>query len=217
MEYIKNEDVKSFNLGDYKIPRTWWSRVYEYAFAKTFLSKDVNVLDAGCGLVHPFKLYAKDKVKSIVAIDKDEAIKNAKDDIIEYRHQDIKDLNEKNKYDVVFCLGVLHHDKENLQANLKALKDSLVDDGIIVITFDTTLDINKFKSVVDTLGLEYHKEDKEKPLNAICGTVAKVNVVKTVLRKKEEKPKPVKVEERKTKVEKAPKKKVVTPKRIKKG
>jgi len=150
MQYIKTDDKKLEMLDNLKLPRTWWSRGYEYAFASSFINENANVLDAGCGLVHPFKLFLKDKVKSVVAIDKDEAIKNAVDDVIEYRHQDIKDLTDKDKFDVIFCLGVLHHDKENLEANLKGLKNALATDGIIAITFDNTLDarIERLKPLI---------------------------------------------------------------------
>jgi len=209
MEYIKINDKKYDNLDNFKIPRTWWSRGYEYAFADEFIDKDVNVLDAGCGLVHPFKLYLKDKVKSIVAIDIDEAIKGAVDDVIEYRHQNIKDLTDKDKFDVIFCLGVLHHDKENLEANLKGLKNALATDGIIAITFDNTLDVEVFKKVVDKVGLEYHKEDKEKPKDALVGSPAKISIIKTILKVKEDK-KHIK----KTKVESKPKNKIEKTKTI---
>ena len=40
-----------------KLPESWWSRPYEYAWAKSFVEQDHVVLDAACGVCHPFKFY----------------------------------------------------------------------------------------------------------------------------------------------------------------
>lgn len=209
MKYFRVDDKKIDSLGNFKIPRTWWSRFYEYAFAIDYLDKDLEILDAGCGLNHPFKDFAKDKVKKIVAIDKDENLKLLKDDKIEFRYQNIADLDKKEQFDVVFCLGVLHHDKENLFDNLLGLRNAIKEDGLVIITFDTTLDIDKFKTLVEKVGFEHHLEDEKVPSNAIIGSPAKVNVIKTILKLKSEK-----IENRKTKVEKNPKNKTLRRKNI---
>lgn len=40
-----------------ELPEIWWSRMYEYAWASSFVNDDHVVLDAACGICHPFKFH----------------------------------------------------------------------------------------------------------------------------------------------------------------
>ena len=51
----------------------WWSRPYEYAWAGSF-AEGGTVLDAACGIEHPFKFFLVDRVGEIHACDMEEGI-----------------------------------------------------------------------------------------------------------------------------------------------
>lgn len=110
----------------------WWSRFYEYPWAAQFMRADDVVLDAACGISHPFKFYALDKAREVVALDNDprilrkEAIQadvvndfgQAQVGLVTDRYfTDIQyvlaplekmSLPDK-KFDRVFCISVLEH------------------------------------------------------------------------------------------------------------
>ncbi len=56
------------------LPPAWWSRPYEYTWAKQFTGKEFTVLDAACGLEHPFKYYLVDTCREVFACDIDKRI-----------------------------------------------------------------------------------------------------------------------------------------------
>ena len=70
---IMNKDLlttRFFNTNDkrmdtvvFPLPSHWWSRFYEYAWAAEFCSENDVVLDAACGIPHPFKFYLAGKCK----------------------------------------------------------------------------------------------------------------------------------------------------------
>lgn len=141
-KFFTKKDEKVDKLGTFKIPKTWWSRPYEYAFASTFLDKKDKILDVGCGIEHPFKFFACDIVKEVVALDKDEAIKKLEHKKIKYVHEDILNykIDEKDtKFDKIFCISVLEHTQTFLVEKLTAMKNVLADKGKIIITCDSPL------------------------------------------------------------------------------
>ena len=58
--FIRQSDPQTSKL-IFKLPSTWWSRPYEYAWADKFVEPGDTVLDAACGIAHPFKFYLADK------------------------------------------------------------------------------------------------------------------------------------------------------------
>ena len=54
--------------------KTWWSRPYEYAWASRFADGADTVLDAACGVEHPFKFFLLDRCREVHACDIDERI-----------------------------------------------------------------------------------------------------------------------------------------------
>lgn len=142
-KFFTLKDEKIDKLGSFKIPETWWSRPYEYAFAISFLDKKDKILDVGCGIEHPFKDYAVSKCKEVVALDKDEAIKKMeKNSKIKYVHSDILDYKlkeDETKFDKIFCISTLEHTQTFLVQKLTAMKNVLADKGKIIITCDSPL------------------------------------------------------------------------------
>lgn len=62
------------------LPLTWWSRPYEYAWCSQFAGEQEVVLDAACGISHPFKFYlASNSMREVHACDLDVRILSKKE------------------------------------------------------------------------------------------------------------------------------------------
>lgn len=167
---IMNKDLlttRFFNTNDkrmdtvvFPLPSHWWSRFYEYAWAAEFCSENDVVLDAACGIPHPFKFYLAGKCKETHAIDGDVRItdylelgkaidetfgKNARDNCptefikgVEVKHGNIAQLPyEDGMFDKVFCISALHHiSDDGRQKALAEFRRVLKDDGMIILTID---------------------------------------------------------------------------------
>ncbi len=155
----------------------WWSRPYEYAWASHFAEPDDVVLDAGCGLGHPFKFFLAGRCRETHACDVDPAILSldihtiARDfgveagpalvgDVhrINYACADITNLPYPDGiFDRVFCISVLEHMDE--MAGEQALGEFarvLKPDGLIVITFDfPVIELTHFGVEADKMFLQY--------------------------------------------------------------
>lgn len=118
------------------LPPSWWSRPYEYTWAGAFAASDDIVLDAACGVEHPFKFFLLDHARFVQACDMEDAI--LKKDLILKSIQkefgnDSASLIEKGQYieriqfrkssitklpyedamfDKIFCISVLEHLKD---------------------------------------------------------------------------------------------------------
>jgi hypothetical protein len=116
----------------YPLPTVWWSRGYEYSWARQFADPRATVLDAACGLEHPLKFYLADTCRECHACDRDprllsrEQISNhiglafgepAKN---KFRHRDPKEIHYSvnslsrlpytdQVFDRIFCVSVLEH------------------------------------------------------------------------------------------------------------
>jgi ubiquinone/menaquinone biosynthesis C-methylase UbiE len=139
----------------------WWSRPFEYAWAAEFAESGNVVLDAACGICHPFKFYLADKCKKVHAVDIDPRIsepdliaahiqeifgEEAKNEFlekgmyvdIEAKNASISELPYKNNmFDKVFCISVLEHipDEKKLVV-LKEFRRVLKNAGSIILTMD---------------------------------------------------------------------------------
>ena len=119
----------------FKLLPSWWSRPYEYAWAGTFVEKDDVVLDAACGIEHPFKFYLLDHCREVYACDYDDSILSSKDILnavkdtfgeeasrelpskylnnIHYSKASLTSLPYKDKmFDKIYCISVLEHLKD---------------------------------------------------------------------------------------------------------
>jgi len=125
-KFFTVDDEKLNSLDDFKIPAEWWSRHYEYKFAEKFLKENEVIIDAGCGIEHPFKFYAAKRCKNVYAIDRDKRLETLeKKQNIEYICDNLENFKLKEQVDKIFCISVLEHIPnplpviENFAANMK--------------------------------------------------------------------------------------------------
>lgn len=164
----------------YELPPTWWSRYYEYEWASKFTGAEDTVLDAGCGICHPFKFHLSDVCKEVHACDLDKRIlspeaiinnilndcgnKVSKPALLAYCQKvrfnqcSITSLPyEDKKFDKIFCISVLEHmSSQDIKLSLGEFKRTLRDNGLIVLTFDyPTINLEQFKDTVNEVGLNF--------------------------------------------------------------
>lgn len=155
------EDDAMIQLDDFTIPQEWWSRPFEYQWASKFLKREHVILDAGCGIAHPFKFFASKKVGHVIAVDNDTAIMGLEPvDNIEFVNADISDLNgkvEDESIDTVFCISVLEHMyPQNALDALKEFKRVVKPDGQVILTMDHPyLPTETFINLVNEAGLQF--------------------------------------------------------------
>jgi SAM-dependent methyltransferase len=191
--FFTYEDTKNQDIF-YRLPDHWWSRHYEYIWASHFVEKGDIVLDAACGLGHPFKYYLADKCKEVYACDMDERILDTNEIIKELEYyigkENIDQINlpilsipkfavsdisnlpyEDAKFDAAFCISVMEHieDTEVQLRSLQEFKRVLKDDGKLIITVDyPDVDVESFLSLITASGLQLVGDhDFTKPANAI--------------------------------------------------
>ncbi|MDR6554655.1 class I SAM-dependent methyltransferase [Paenibacillus qinlingensis] len=177
----------------YPLPTTWWSRPYEYAWCSSFANPTDTVLDAACGISHPFKFYLARHCRDTYACDLDPAIatfdsilNEIKTDIGEDAAEQIAAefrINhsfiqasitslpyEENKFDTIFCISVLEHlHPTDAIAALLEFNRTLKDNGRLVLTLDyPTVNLRYFQELVDTTGFEFcGSVDYEQPTDAL--------------------------------------------------
>jgi ubiquinone/menaquinone biosynthesis C-methylase UbiE len=115
----------------YPMPRHWWSRPYEYAWAAAFAGPDDVALDAACGVSHPLKFHLARVCRETHACDLDPAIESRDElrrqatqdvgvpagffmdawlDRIQFRRADLLNLPYPDtQFTRVFCISVLEH------------------------------------------------------------------------------------------------------------
>ena len=174
------------------LPQNWWSRPYEYAWASSFVSKEHVVLDAACGICHPFKFHLCNLCEKVYACDLDERLlskeKILKDIYnvfgeeaiffpLEYLDKPLmsqEDISNTSFNDAVFdqiiCISVFEHlEEEVLFKTMLEFKRLVKNDGLIIITCDYPyLDIEKFDRMLKNAKLSYvGRVVYELPANAL--------------------------------------------------
>jgi len=177
--FIRQSDPQISEL-IFKIPSTWWSRPYEYAWADRFVEPEDIVLDAACGIAHPFKFYLADKCSAVYGCDLDHRLlipeqihqdisvtfgQEAADTFpqsnfsnIKFRIADIKELPyEDEQFNKIYCISVLEHlDPVSQKLALGELQRTLKHDGLLILTFDyPTINLQYFQDVVAESGLSF--------------------------------------------------------------
>jgi len=174
--YLTYDDKQLKDMDDFFVPDEWWSRGYEYYFASKFLNKKDIILDAACGIEHPFKNYASKRVNKCHAIDKDIRIKDLKNtEKLSFRHMDLVDLDknfEPEIFDKIFCISVFEHIPHEALIVLNNFKKLLKPNGFIIVTLDHPfMNTRDFVQLVDITGLQYYSDvNYDIPKNAIKGT-----------------------------------------------
>lgn len=182
-----NHMNKFFTTSDQKInelifplePIFFWSRLYEYPFALQYAKG--TVLDAACGLEHPFK-FALDKKADVYACDLyyspeklNEAVKRqfhaeVPKNKITFTQSDISNLPyENNKFDTIFCISVLEHlNTDTLIKSLEEFYRTLKYDGKLVLTVDyPMIEPHILLRVAQDIGFTIGEYDYTIPDNAI--------------------------------------------------
>lgn len=159
------ENDKKMNKVVFPLPSYWWSRFYEYAWAAEFCKKTDVVLDAACGIAHPFKFYLSEHSKEAYVIDIDDRINDnekiaveiqavfgegAKKEFLDKKMcANLKKIQQgsitklpfrNSMFDKVFCLSVLEHlsDKDKMET-LQEFNRVLKSNGTIILTLDYSL------------------------------------------------------------------------------
>lgn len=100
--------------------------------------KNKKVLDAGCGMGRNSFWALKWKAKGLIAFDFDKrSVEAAKNNLaifsnVQVFYKSIYEISWQNEFDVVFCVGVIHH-LENPCLALKNLLKSLKPGGLLVV------------------------------------------------------------------------------------
>ncbi|MEN6350454.1 MAG: methyltransferase domain-containing protein [Syntrophomonas sp.] len=175
-----------------ELPAIWWSRPYEYAWACSFAKNNHTVLDAGCGLCHPFKYYLCNLCSKVYACDLDERLLSKSEVLMDmldvfgndtldfpvsYLEQPILSIQDISKtsygsamFDRIFCISVLEHlPQEVLFKTLLEFKRILKKKGLMVITIDYPyLNLDTFNHMLKKAGLLYADQvDFQLPDNAL--------------------------------------------------
>lgn len=139
-KFLAWNDEKLETIGDFTIPSTWWSRPYEYAFAAKFINKKHIVIDAGCGIEHPFKYFLAENTKHTIAMDLDERLNDLyRPDNLNFIIRDMATSDERDEtvVDTVFCISVLEHmTPENQAKTIANFAKWLKPNGKLVLTVD---------------------------------------------------------------------------------
>jgi len=177
--FIRQSDPQTSKL-IFKLPSTWWSRPYEYAWADQFVEAGDTVLDAACGIAHPFKFYLADKCSAVYACDMDYRLlmpEQIRQDIvvtfgqeaadtfpqsnfakIKFHLADIKELPyEEEQFNKIYCISVLEHlDPVGQKLALGEFQRTLKRNGLLILTFDyPTIDLHYFQDIVAESGLSF--------------------------------------------------------------
>ncbi|WP_339305062.1 class I SAM-dependent methyltransferase [Paenibacillus sp. FSL R5-0519] len=157
--YIRQSDPKTDTLV-FPLHPAWWSRPYEYEWARRFARSDDVVLDAACGISHPFKFWLAEHCREVHACDWDERILSEEairldiaSDFGELAAQDLPESTlfrlhrakanlaqlpyESGKFDRVFCISVLEHlDTGTMLRAFREFARVLKPNGQLIATFD---------------------------------------------------------------------------------
>lgn len=194
-------DDKEFKSDLIPDDKNWWSKTREYKFAMDNLKKGDLILDAGCGIEHPFKTISQTKASKVICLDKDKRILDFEDtENIEYNFFDLADIYniEKNKlifdkeiFDKIFCLSVLEEIKpqSKILDLLNFFKRILKEDGYIIITANHPLLVtDHFVNYVNASELIFSSEaDYEIPKNVLHGPYNGLKCYTAVLEKNSKK------------------------------
>lgn len=154
--YFKKDDPTVSVVGGMELLPSWWSRPYEYAWAKQFIVPGETVADMGCGWSgRPFKEELADGGCEVYAIDGDVRVLDLpKHDNVHLVHRAFLDpMNDLPNFDKIFCLSVLEDLTDSLEDVLKKFKSKLNPNGLLVVTFDTPYDSKKPTPVYPGLDL----------------------------------------------------------------
>lgn len=110
--FFRTNDPQVSVVDGFVLPSTWWSRFYEYAWATQFVKEGETVLDAGCGIEHPFKFYLGKRCETW-ACDTDSEVTWVEIPVKCNLHLDVADITDLpypgETFDSIFVISVLEH------------------------------------------------------------------------------------------------------------
>ena len=148
--FFKLNDRKVDELAGTQIPREWWSRGYEYAFAIDNALMGHAAADMGCGwMPRPLTPWLAKFYDKVYAVDADNRLLE-QDKAANVVHV-IADMTEEIRYikansvNDLYCISVLEdlQKPDKIAAALKEFRRILKPGGCAIITFDVQYDINK--------------------------------------------------------------------------
>jgi ubiquinone/menaquinone biosynthesis C-methylase UbiE len=174
MESFSNAFVAKYAKAMKKYSDKWtddslhlWSRQWEYPFVFSHIQKLLNenkekarILDAGSGCTF-FSYYLTQKFNQckVNCCDNDPSLTSIFEDInktlkhVDFNVGDLASLGfEEKMFDIVYCISVLEH-TENPEKIIKEFRRVLKADGLLILTFDVSLDNRSQISVEGAAGL----------------------------------------------------------------
>lgn len=165
--------LRKYSLFWVKNPLQQWSRIYEYPYVlekikKYSKSKSIKILDAGSGITFfPFFLKNIFPSSTVVCCDNDKSLKiiyqkvsKKQKNKIDFYNQNISKLNfRNNEFDVIYCISVLEH-TANYAEILKEFERILKPNGILIITYDISLDGFRDIPIKEAINLEEELKSK---------------------------------------------------------
>jgi len=157
--YVRRNDPKTDTL-IFPLHPAWWSRPYEYEWARQFARPSDVVLDAACGISHPFKFWLAEQCQEVHACDWDDRILSEEairlDIISDFGEEAARDFPEfyltklhraqanlaqlpyeTSTFDRIFCISVLEHlDTGTMLRAFREFARVMKPDGRLIATFD---------------------------------------------------------------------------------
>lgn len=133
--YLKNRDAENYLEWKHQ----YWKDLLKSLSDFIELPKGKNILDAGCGPAGIFIALEGNKVDALdPLLHKYKTLQHFQPEKYPYTHfinAPIETLNEKEKYDIIFCMNAINH-VNDIESCYDRLERSLKHGGFLVISTD---------------------------------------------------------------------------------
>lgn len=133
--YLRNKDPESYH----KWKKEYWQNLLDTILGKEEFPKNKLILDAGCGPAGIFMALQGNDVEALdPLINKYADLAHfipAKFSWTTFRQMPLESLEEKEKYDIIFCMNAINHVKD-VDLCYKNLATALKSGGYLIISTD---------------------------------------------------------------------------------